>query len=65
MVLVLAVVGAGLWVLADVGVLKLDNPGMNIWLGLVALSFVLGIRLSWSLVRRTLSGQTDVDDVDA
>ncbi|MCX7559207.1 DUF6524 family protein [Sulfitobacter sp. F26204] len=64
MLLVLAVVGAGLWVLYDLGVLRLDNASFNLWLGLVALSFVLGIGLSWSHVRRSLSGQADMDDVD-
>ena len=65
MILVLAVVGAGLWVLYDLGVLRLEDPTMNVWLGLGALSFVLAIGLSWSIVRRSLSGQADVDDVDA
>jgi hypothetical protein len=65
MVLVLAVVGAGIWVLYDLGVLRLQDPSMNVWLGLGALSFVLAIGLSWSIVRRALSGQADVDDVDA
>ncbi|MEP3786793.1 DUF6524 family protein [Ascidiaceihabitans sp.] len=62
--LVLALVGAILWVLYDFGLLNLENPGSNTWLGLVALSVVLGIGLSWSHVRRTLSGQADMDDVD-
>jgi hypothetical protein len=65
MLLVLAVVGAGLWVLYDLGVLRLYDPSFNVWLGLIALSFVLAIGLSWSIVRRALSGQADVDDVDA
>jgi len=65
MLLVLAVVGAGLWVLYDLGVLRLDDPSFNVWLGLIALSFVLAIGLSWSIVRHALSGQADVDDVDA
>ncbi len=64
MILVLALVGACLWVLYDFGILRLDNPSMNLWLGLLALSFVLGIGLSWSHVRRALSGQSDMDDVD-
>lgn len=64
MILVLAVVSAGLWVLFDFGVLRLDNSDFNVWLGLLALSFVLGIGLSWSIVRRTVSGQADVDDVE-
>ena len=65
MLLVLAVVGAGLWVLYDLGVLRLDDPSFNVWLGLAAISFVLAIGLSWSIVRRALSGQADVDDMDA
>ena len=57
-------VGALLWVLYDFGVLRLDNASFNVWLGLIALSLVLGIGLSWSHVRRALSGQADMDDVD-
>lgn len=64
MTLVLALVGALLWVLYDFGVLSLDNAGLNVWLGLLALSLVLGVGLSWSHVRRALSGQAEMDDVD-
>ncbi|WP_226779194.1 DUF6524 family protein [Oceaniglobus trochenteri] len=64
MVLVAAVVGALIWVLYDYQVLRLDNRDANTWLGIFALSLVLGIGLSWSLARRKLSGQADMDDVD-
>ena len=64
MLLVIAVLSAGLWVLYDLGVLRLDNSNMNVWLALIILSFVLGIGLSWSIVRKALSGQADMDDVD-
>lgn len=64
MTLVLAVVAALFWVLYDWGYLTLENNATNTWLGLFALSAVLGIGLSWSLVRRKLSGQADMDDVD-
>ncbi len=64
MLLVLALVGAGLWVLYDLGVLRLDNSSFNVWLALIALSLVLGVGLSWSHIRRALSGQSDMDDVD-
>jgi drug/metabolite transporter (DMT)-like permease len=64
MVLVAALAGAIVWVLIDWGVLSLANPTLNTWLGLLVLSVVLGIGLSWSIVRRRLSGQADVDDVD-
>ena len=64
MIMVLAIVGALLWVLYDYRMLSLTDTSQVVWLGLMALSFVLGIGLSWSHVRRALSGQTDVDDVD-
>ena len=64
MLLVLAVVGALLWVLYDWGWLTLENTTQNTWIGILALSIVLGIGLSWSHVRRALSGQSDMDDVD-
>ena len=64
MLLVLALVGALLWVLYDYGLLDLSDPRFATWLGIFALSMVLAIGLSWSIVRRKLSGQADVDDVD-
>lgn len=64
MLLVAAIFGALIWVLIDFGVLTLDNPTVTVWLALLALSLVLGIGLSWSIVRRRLTGQTDVDDVE-
>ncbi len=64
MALVLAVFAALVWVLWDKGVLSLDNSDLNIWMGILALSLILGIGLSWSFVRRAISGQYDVDDAD-
>ncbi|WP_400087281.1 DUF6524 family protein [Yoonia sp. R78084] len=64
MLLILAVVGTILWVLFDQGVISLDNPSVNTWIGIFALSIVLAVGLSWSIVRRKLSGQADVDDID-
>ncbi|HGG05369.1 MAG TPA: hypothetical protein ENK28_07910 [Aliiroseovarius sp.] len=62
--LVVAVVAALIWVLIDQGLLTLENRDLNVWLGIFAVSVVLGIGLSWSIVRRALSGQFDVDDYD-
>lgn len=64
MILVMAVAGTLIWVLFDQGFVSLENPTVNTWLGIVILSIVLAIGLSWSIVRRKLSGQADVDDVD-
>ncbi len=63
MILVLAIVGALLWVLYDWGLLSLDNQSLLVWIGLLALSVVLGLGLSWSHIRRAISGQSDMDDV--
>ena len=61
--LVSAIVAAGVWVLIDIGLLRLGTNDLKIWVGLVGLSFVLGIGLSWSHVRRAISGQSDMDDL--
>lgn len=65
LLLVLAVVGTAIWVLFDFGWISLANPTMNSWLAITLLSFVLAVGLGWSIVRRRISGQADVDDVDA
>lgn len=62
MLLVAALFGSGLWVLSSWGLLSLENSTMNTWLGLFALSLILGVGLSWSILKRRLSGQATVDD---
>lgn len=65
MALVLAIFAALIWLLVDLGLIDLADPTVNTWLALVAGATVLGIGLSWSHIRRAVSGQSDVDDVDA
>jgi hypothetical protein len=65
MVLVLAVVAALLWVLNDMGLLGLTNPSALTWLGILALSVVLAIGMTWSIIWRRISGQVDVDETDS
>ncbi|MDB5665836.1 DUF6524 family protein [Cypionkella sp.] len=61
--LVGAIVAALIWVLIDYQILTLQNPSLNLWLGIFALSVVLGIGLSWSIIRQRISGQATVDEV--
>lgn len=61
---IVAIFAAGLWVLTDWGLLGLDNSALNIWLGIFALSLILGIGMSWSILRQRLSGQQTTDEVD-
>ena len=62
--LVAALLGSLGWVMVDLGLLAVDDPGVQQWLILIGGGFVLGIGLSWSHVRRAISGQADVDDVE-
>lgn len=62
--MVFAIFGSLIWVLHDQGILTLGNSSLNLWLGIFAMSLVLGIGLSWSIVHRRLSGQIDVDETD-
>jgi hypothetical protein len=64
MMLAGAIVAASVWVLIDQGIIVLNSAERMNWLTLVGMSFVLGIGLSWSHVRRVISGQVDVDDPD-
>jgi Family of unknown function (DUF6524) len=59
-----AIFGAGLWVLTDWGLLGLENSALNVWLGILVLSLILGIGMSWSILRQRLSGQQTTDEVN-
>ena len=52
------------WVAYDFGYLSLEDVGLMNWLILIGAGLVLGIGLCWSHVRRMISGQADMDDVD-
>lgn len=62
--LVAALIGTIVWVLRDMGLLTLADRDLRLWLVILGLSFILGVGMSWSHVRRALSGQADMDDVD-
>lgn len=64
MALALAILGTAVWVLVDHGLLRADRPDVQVWIAITVMSLVLGIGLSWSHVRRALTGQSDVDDLD-
>ena len=53
-----------LWLLIDWGWLGLDNVAVMNWVILTLISAVLAVGISWSHVRRKISGQVDADDVD-
>lgn len=53
-----------IWLLVDLGWLNINAPGTISWLALLLLSVLLAVGMSWSHIRRRLTGQFDVDDVD-
>ena len=57
--------GAVIWVLLDTGMLTLDQPTLLTNVLLMVFATILAIGISWSHIRRRVSGQADVDDVDA
>jgi hypothetical protein len=59
-----AFTAALIWVLVDFGIVDVEGGNTLQWIVLVTIAVILGIGLSWSHVRRLLSGQADVDDVD-
>lgn len=56
--------GTLLWLVIDMGWVSPDNINMITYLILILLSAVLAIGMSWSHIRRRLSGQADVDEID-
>ena len=60
-----AFVAVVVWLVASWGWLDPGNSTAITWIVLVALSVILAIGLSWSHLRRRLTGQADVDEVDS
>jgi len=56
--------GAALWVLIDYGWLDPTRATLMTWIALVVVATILALGMSWSHIRRQMSGQADVDDVD-
>jgi hypothetical protein len=50
--------------LVDIGWLSLESTGIMTWLALVVISLILAVGMAWSHVKRRITGQLNVDDVD-
>ena len=64
LLLAAAFFGVSLWLLVDLGWVEARSGTAITYLVLVALSGVLATGVSWSHIRRRVSGQADVDAVD-
>lgn len=56
--------GLALWLLVDMGWVSTANVRLLTYLVEIVFAAVLSTGLSWSHIRRRLSGQYDIDDVD-
>jgi hypothetical protein len=63
LMLATAFFGTLIWLVVDVGLVAVDNIRVITYLAQILLAMVLSTGLSWSHVRRRLSGQMDTDDV--
>ena len=64
MILAVAFFGAIVWVLIDFGLLSPERPTIMTYILLVILATILAVGISWSHIRRRVTGQADIDDVD-
>jgi len=53
------------WVLIDYNIISLDNPTILQYVILAILAAIMAIGISWSHIRRRMSGQLDVNDVES
>ena len=57
-----ALIGTGVWLLSQLGLIHADSTRAITWLALISLATLLAIGLSWSHIWRRLSGQLEVDE---
>jgi hypothetical protein len=62
--LALAFFGVMIWLFVEWGFFSLDNAAVIQWVVLFVLAGVLAVGMSWSHVRRKLSGQYDTDEIE-
>jgi hypothetical protein len=58
-----ALFGTLVWTAVYYGWLSLGNRGALTWVGLVIVAAILALGMSWSHLRRQMTGQADVDEV--
>ena len=49
--------------MVDRGWVSLDGSGTLQWIVLIGISLILAVGMSWSHIRRKMTGQLDVDEI--
>jgi len=64
LVLMAAFFAAVIWMLVSWGWIDAGKASAMTWVSLVVLGLILGIGMSWAIIRRDLTGQASVDEID-
>lgn len=59
-----AFIGTLVWLMSSYGVVEVETSTAIIWAALISLAALLAIGMSWSHVRKRLTGQVNVDEVE-
>lgn len=62
--LAFAFFGTLIWLIVDTGIISVENIDVVLYLVLIIASAILTTGMSWSHIRRRISGQVDMDDID-
>ncbi len=62
-IVLLAFCGTLVWLFVDQGWLNLANSTVLAWIMILMLSIILGLGISWSHIKKRITGQFDTDDV--
>ncbi len=57
--------GGIIWALVDFGLIDTAKPTVMTYVLLVLMALILTVGISWSHIRRRVSGQSDMDDLDS
>lgn len=63
-ILSIGISGTLVWLFIDQGWMRIDNYTAFKWILLIVIGTILGIGVSWSHIRKKLTGQFDTDDVE-
>jgi hypothetical protein len=63
-ILAAAFFGVMIWLLIEWGMFSLDNTSVVVWVVEFVLIGVLAVGMSWSHIRRKVSGQYDTDELE-
>ena len=62
--LAIAFFGLFVWLMIDMGLLAAKNVSVMSWVILFVISAILAVGMSWSHIRRRMTGQIDMDEIE-